>query len=100
MPVRAGHPLRVLSADISWRSEPGINRAYVCLSDGRGVGYRDLDAGLDYPSGPEHAGLLHASVEEWLATYGVPCRRPGVAEPLPAPETGVGLRAWSRRRPA
>jgi hypothetical protein len=90
----------VLSADVSWRSEPGINRAYVWLSDGRGVGYRDLDVGLDYPSGPEHAGLLHASVEEWLATYGVPCRRPGFEEnPPPTPDGGGGLRArWRRRR--
>jgi hypothetical protein len=62
------------------------------------VGYRDLDVGLDYPSGPEHAGLLSASVEEWLAAYGVPCRRPGEEEPLSAPEAGVGLRAWWRRR--
>jgi hypothetical protein len=96
--VRLGHPRLVLSADVSWRSEPGINRAYVWLSDGRGVGYRDLDMGLDFPSGPEHAGLLSASVEEWLATYGVPCRRLDVVEPLPASETGVGLGAWWRRR--
>ena len=88
----------MLSADVSWRSEPGINRAYVWLSDGRDVGYRDLDVGLDHPSGPEHAGLLSASVDEWLATYGVPCHRPGVEEPWPAPATDVGLRAWWRRR--
>jgi hypothetical protein len=62
------------------------------------VGYRDLDMGLDHPSRPEHAGLLSASVEGWLATYGVPCRRPGIEEPSPTPETGVGLPAWWRRR--
>jgi hypothetical protein len=88
----------VLSAEVSWRSEPGINRAYVWLSDGRGVGYRDLDMGLDHPSRPEHAGLLSASVEEWLARYGVPCRRPGIEELSPTPETGVGIRGWWRRR--
>jgi hypothetical protein len=98
VPVCLRHPLLVLSADVSWRLEPGINRAYVWLSDGRGVGYRDLDVGLDYPSGPEHAGLLSASVEEWLTTYGVPCRRPGLEEPSWAPESGAGLRAWWRRR--
>jgi hypothetical protein len=89
----------VIFAEVSWRCEPGINRAYVWLSDGTGAGYRNLDTGLDYPSKPEHLAVLHVSVEDWLLTYGVPCRRTGAeSQPPPAPDLGARLISWWRRR--
>lgn len=85
---------------MSWRFEPGINRAHVWLSDGTAVGYVDLDTGLDYPSSPEQAALLHVSVQEWLTTYGVPCGQAVVSQPPPVLPTAKGLLArWRRRRP-
>lgn len=88
-----------MSAEVSWRWEPGINRAYVWLTDGTVIGHRDLVNGLDHPSSPEHAWLLYTAVEEWLRNYGVPAARIGpVAPPELPPAPGHGVLGWWRRR--
>jgi hypothetical protein len=60
-----------LCAGPAQAGRPGINRAYVWLSDGTVAGYRDLDSGLDHPTAQVHASLLDGVLAEWLATHGV-----------------------------
>ncbi|MBZ5735953.1 NERD domain-containing protein [Nocardioides sp. TRM66260-LWL] len=88
----------MLSALVSWRVEPEVNRAYVWLTDGTVIGHRDLDTGLDHPSAPEHAALLAAIASRWVVDSGAP----GVDRPRPpvAPDlTGVSrVRRLRRRR--
>lgn len=63
------HPHVVLSAEISWRQEPGINRAYVWFSDGTIAGYRDLDTGKDRPTSPDYTQLMDHVLSDWLRTH-------------------------------
>lgn len=87
----------MFSAEVSWRHEPGINHAYVWLSDGTVVGYRDLDTGTDHPAAPEHRELVRAVTTEWIAATGAP----GVDTPREpdAPDLRrVGRLRWLRRR--
>lgn len=86
----------MIHAEVSWRREAGLNRAYVWLSDGTVVGYRDLDTGTDHVPA-EYADLHVASINEWLRTYGVRCHG---LEPFPdiGPRPGGwGPWAWRRR---
>lgn len=71
----------MLSALVSWRVEPEVNRAYVWLTDGTVIGHRDLDSGLDHPSAPEHAALLAAIASE----------RDRAGEPRAAPVCIMGM---------
>lgn len=96
----------MLSAEVSWRKEPGVSRAYTWLSDGRVVGYRNLLTGLDHVMLPEHLSLHMACVADWLATYGAPYSTVGPQGP---PETeprfrgllrGRRRRRWRRERAA
>ena len=90
----------MLSAEISWRQEPGINRAYVWFSDGTIAGYRDLDTGDDHPTLPDHAQLINHVVSDWLRTHGISCTGTG-GEPTP-PELPAsrGLLGWFDRHRA
>ncbi|TQM54593.1 nuclease-related domain-containing protein [Humibacillus xanthopallidus] len=88
----------MLSAEISWRQEPGINHAYVWFSDGTIAGYRDLDTGNDYPTSPDYAQLMEHVLADWLRTHGIRCG-PESSEPSPPePPSGRGLTAWLARR--
>ncbi|GAA1501929.1 hypothetical protein GCM10009740_38420 [Terrabacter terrae] len=90
----------MLSAEISWRQEPGINRAYVWFSNGAIAGYRDLDTGHDYPTSPDYIQLMDHVLSDWLRTHGISCAGAS-SEPAP-PElpSGRGLLAWFDRRRA
>lgn len=94
------HARAVLSAEVSWRHEPGINRAYVWLSDGTVAGYRDLETGGDYPTSHRHAELMCHVLDEWLNIHGVRCaglpREPTLQE-FPSSR---GLSGWLARRRA
>jgi hypothetical protein len=87
----------MLSAEVSWRCESGINRAYVWLSDGSIAGYRDLDTWLDYPTDPRHLGVINAVLAEWTASTGVPCAA-GPREPAPPDLEGTRVSGWFKRR--
>lgn len=87
----------MLQAKVSWRCEPGINRAYVWLSDGTIAGYRDLDAWLDYPADPGHLDLMNTVLAEWTVSTGVPCDA-APCEPTLPDLGGSGVRGWLRRR--
>jgi hypothetical protein len=91
------HDRRVLSADVSWRREPGINRAYVWLSDGSVVGYRDLDTWLDYPADPGNLELINAVLAEWTVSTGVPSAT-APREPTLPDLNGSGVHGWFKRR--
>src|SRR4051794_13724347 len=93
------HAHRVHSAEVSWRCEPGINRAYVWLSDGSVAGYRDLDTWLDYPTDPAHLELINAVLAEWTVSTGVPSAA-APREPAPPDLNASGLRGWFKRRRA
>jgi Nuclease-related domain len=93
------HHRWMLSAEVSWRCEPGINRAYVWLSDGSIAGYRDLDAWLDYPSQPSQLGLINDVLAEWTASTGVPCAA-APQEPPPPALGDSGVAGWFKRRRA
>jgi hypothetical protein len=88
----------MLSAEVSWRSEPGINCAYVWLSDGTIAGYRDLDTGRDYPLSPEHARLMEHVLGDWLAAHGLTCAGSPSEPQLPELPSGRGPLAWLARR--
>lgn len=77
-----------------------MNRAYVWLSDGTVVGFRDLDTGLDHPASPQHLDLMRGVLAEWLHIHGVPCAGLAQAPPAPEPTTGRGLSGWLGRRRA
>lgn len=96
---RAGIIRGVLVAEVSWRREPGINRAYVWLSDGTVAGYRDLDTGLDHPTARVHASLLDGVLAEWLATHGVGWIG-SPREPILNLPRGRGPVVWLRGRKA
>ncbi|GAB7006953.1 hypothetical protein JCM18899A_44260 [Nocardioides sp. AN3] len=89
-----------LAANVSWRNEPGVSRAYTWLDDGTVVGYRDLVTGIDQPASADWVDLLKVSVESWLATYGVPHARIGPErEPFVIPPRDGGFRnRWRRRK--
>lgn len=89
----------MFSAEVSWRCEPGINRAYVWLSDGTVVGYRDLNSWLDFPAEERHRQLLEAVLAEWVPSTGVPSAVTP-REPGPPPLRGTGLRGLLHRRRA
>lgn len=99
-PTSNMHALGVLSAEVSWRREPGINRAYVWLSDGTVAGYRDLDTGADHPTSHQHSGLISGVLAEWLQSQGVPCVGFPQEPRLPAVPSGGGLSGWFARRRA
>ena len=88
----------MLSADVSWRCEPGINRAYVWLSDGTVAGYRDLNTGVDHSESDDYLPLMQHVLPGWLATFGLTCA--GLpAEPTPPVITATrGFRGWLSRR--
>lgn len=75
-----------------------MNRAYVWLSNGMVIGYRDLETGHDRLDSTEHLGVYIASIEEWLITYGVRCARMGPEQAPPRKQNGRGLLGWWRRR--
>lgn len=85
----------LLTTCASWRCEPGISQVHVWLSDGSGVGVRDLVSGVDRPAAPEMAALLCRAADDFVASYGVPR---AVWGPSAAPPEAV--RGWWRRRRA
>ena len=87
----------MLVADVSWRREPGINRAYVWLNDGTVAGYRDLDTGIDHPTEHRHAPRLDAVLADWLVTHGVDWIG-SPREPIFDLPSGRGPLAWLRGR--
>lgn len=90
----------MLSAEVSWRREPGINRAYVWLTDGTVAGYRDLDSGTDYPTSHQHSGLMSGVLAEWLHIHGVTCAGFPQEPTLPTAPPRGGLTGWLARRRA
>lgn len=88
----------LLTAEVSWRSEPGVSHACVWLSDGTVVGHRDLATGEDHPSSPEHLPTMRAVLIDWLVGPGAACV-PGV-EPAYVAPTARGVRGWFARRRA
>lgn len=91
------HHRWMLSAEVSWRCEPGINRAYVWLSDGSVAGYRELDTWLDYPTESGYRDLMNRVLAEWTTSTGVPSAA-SPREPLLPPPNGSGVRGWFQRR--
>lgn len=89
----------MLSAEVSWRREPGINRAYVWLSDGTVAGYRDLETGADYPTSDQQGELMSAVLAEWLRVHGVSCAG-SPQEPAFPEVAGRGLSGWLAKRRA
>lgn len=90
----------MLSAEVSWRQEPGISRAYVWFSDGTIAGYRDLDTGKDHPTEPQYAQVMNYVLSDWLRTDGINCAGPHSEPAMPEPTPGHGPRAWLARRRA
>ncbi|MDT9594232.1 nuclease-related domain-containing protein [Nocardioides zeae] len=88
----------LLSAEVSWRCEPGVNEAYVWLSDGTIAGHRDLLTGTDHLADPAYSDLLTRVLADWLAREGASC--PPAVEPLPWVPEGRGILGWLGRRRA
>ncbi|MER7072997.1 nuclease-related domain-containing protein [Terrabacter sp. NPDC000476] len=90
----------MLSAEVSWRQEPGINRAYVWFSDGTIAGYRDLDTGNDHPTSTDYTQLMHHVLADWVHTHGIGCGETSTEPEPPELSPGGGLRGWLTRRKA
>lgn len=88
----------MLTADVSWRREAGINRAYVWLNDGTVAGYRDLDTGVDHPESDDFLPLMQHLLAGWIATYGLTCAGLPTEPAPPEATTTRGLRGWMDRR--